>query len=49
MGEQEERLAKLESEITALRRRVNIMSIVQSFTIVALSLLGIAFSMSRMR
>jgi hypothetical protein len=45
MNDQEDRLAKAESELAALKKRINIMSIVQSFTIIALSLLGIAFSM----
>lgn len=45
----EDRVAKLEAEVVALRKRINLMSIVQSFVILALSLLGIAFSMSRLR
>ena len=44
-----DRLVSLEAELAALKRRMNFMSIVQSFTILALSLLGIAFSMSRFR
>jgi hypothetical protein len=43
------RIAQLETEVEALKKRVRLMSLVQSFTIIALSLLGIAFSMSRMR
>jgi len=45
----EDRVAKLEAELAGLKKRINVISIVQSFTILALSLLGIAFSMSRLR
>lgn len=45
MSEPDPRVATLETELAALKKRINLMSIVQSFTILALSLLGIAFSM----
>lgn len=44
-----DRLTRLEGEVAALQKRLRMLSLVQSFTILALSLLGIAFSMSRMR
>jgi hypothetical protein len=44
-----DRIAQLETDLAALKKRVNLMALVQSFTIIALSLLGIAFSMSRLR
>ncbi len=41
------RMTQLETEVEALKKRVFWMSLVQSFTLIALSLLGIAFSTSR--
>jgi hypothetical protein len=44
-----DRIAQLETDLAALKKRIGLMALVQSFTLIALSLLGIAFSMSRLR